>query len=86
MTQHEILQKIKHFILREFPVNHNGSEPIEQVDLFENEYIDSLGLMKLVSFFEEEFRIDFDESHLYDERFVNIEGQSAIIGEIIYGK
>ncbi len=86
MTRQAIQQKIKHFILKEFPINHNDSEPIEQVDLFENEYIDSLGLMKLVGFFEEEFQIDFDEAYLYDERFVSMAGQSAIISEVISDK
>lgn len=83
MEKSKILAKIRSFIVEEYWINYNGND-IEEIDLFENGFIDSMGLMKLINFFVDEFEIDFDESMLYDERFVNMKGQSEIVFEMMH--
>jgi len=82
VDRNEIINSLKQFIRATF--NIGDDFPLSSTcDLFEEGYIDSLGLTKLISFLEEEFHITIEEDHLFDERFLTIEGQSEIIMELM---
>ncbi|ETR65764.1 MAG: hypothetical protein OMM_13748 [Candidatus Magnetoglobus multicellularis str. Araruama] len=80
LQKKQIIVLLKQFIETTFNVT---EETDLSCDLFEEGYIDSLGLTKLISFLENEFNITIEESNLFDERFLTIEGQSEIIMELM---
>ena len=50
-------------------------------DLFELGYVDSVGVVALVAWIEDRYRIALTEDDLFDERFATIEGIADIIAE-----
>jgi len=82
-TLKEIKNYIKTFLSLETEKN------IDEVDLFENGYIDSLKLFDFISFLESKFNIQFDPDDFEDRRFRTIKGIAEIIMEkknILYNK
>lgn len=51
------------------------------VDLFELGYVDSVGVVALVAWIEDRYRIELSEDDLFDERFATIEGIADIVAE-----
>ena len=78
-----ITNTLLEFVRSTYP---HGKEDIdllnENSDLYEEGYIDSIEFEKFISFIEDRFRITFDESHFFDNRFASIGGITEIIFEI----
>jgi acyl carrier protein len=53
------------------------------VDLFESGFVDSVGVIELLAFVNEEFGIEVPDSALLSEQFATIDGMAAIIAELI---
>ncbi len=51
-------------------------------DLFEEGFVDSMALVRLVAFLESEFDVEIEEENLFDERFLTIEGQGDLVLEL----
>ena len=72
----EIKQSIKTFILSEI-IGNNGKKQLEDNEpLFETGIIDSIGMMKLLLFLEENFSIDASDDDLMPETFGTVEAVS----------
>ena len=68
---------IKQFILSEIITNHPARKNLEDTDpLLESGIIDSLGMMKLLLFLEENFSIQATDEDLMPETFETIEALS----------
>lgn len=68
---------IKQFILSEIITNHPDRKNLEDTDpLLESGIIDSLGMMKLLLFLEENFSIQATDEDLMPETFETIEALS----------
>lgn len=83
MKKKEIQEKIETFIRSCFNLRADDPEFSHVCDLFENGYVDSFGIVKLISYLEKEFKVSLDEDYLYDERFLTIDGQSEIVLELM---
>lgn len=61
-----------------------GTTPEEQlqVNYFDVQLIDSLGVIQLIAEVEEHFGISFHERHFQDRRFATIGGLSELIAEL----
>jgi acyl carrier protein len=61
----------------------NTVETIDvDTDLIENGIIDSIGIMKLMSFLEENLNIEIDQDLLVQENFENIQSISLMIDQL----
>ena len=80
MTQIEEIQKaVKSFILEEFLPGEDPSELTDSTPLVSTGILDSLAILKLVSFLEEQFHVEV-EAHEADEEHLNtIEAISALV-------
>ncbi|MBN2534267.1 MAG: hypothetical protein JXB88_15360 [Spirochaetales bacterium] len=78
-----IKQELYEYIRENFHIKDDDNKFTYDVNLFEEGYIDSMGLVSYIAYLEEKYYIEIGEKYLYDERFLNIEGQSEIILEIL---
>jgi acyl carrier protein len=74
-----IAARIEEFIKKTFGISETTNGFDRRCDLFEQGFVDSMGLIKLISFLEREFNVHIEEEHLFDERFVSIYGQADIV-------
>lgn len=71
----EILQFVKNELMN----GHAGIELTEQTELIQSGVIDSLGIMKLLSFLEERFKANIPPDHLLPENFESVEKINHLI-------
>jgi acyl carrier protein len=83
ITQEEIQEKIAAYIMQTYNISSEDKNFTYTVNLFEEGYVDSIGLVKFIAFMEESFGITVEEDVLYDERFLTIQGQSEIVLELM---
>ena len=68
-----VSQRIRQYILKHFPLARKQSTIEADCLLLDSGIIDSLGVMDLIRFFEEEFEITISEEDLLPENFKSIE-------------
>lgn len=64
--------QIKQFILTELIKGGNGQELSEDDNLIDNGIVDSLGIMKLVSFLESSYKLSISDDEILIENFETI--------------
>jgi len=82
MKREKIVDIVGTYIRQEFGVEANDSRLSDDIDLFENGIVDSVGIVGLISFIEQKFDLRFDEEMLYDDRFSSLNGIAGIISEL----
>ena len=82
----ETASRIERFVRETFEIPETDERFNRTCDLFDEGFVDSFGLIQLITFLEEEFGILIDEEHLFDERFVSIEGESRLVVELVEAK
>lgn len=70
-----------HFIARNHDISSIDEDYLLECNLFEEGFIDSMGIMNLVMELEEEFNFTFTANDFQDRRFSSILGMKAIISE-----
>ena len=71
---------IRQFINSTIIDNHNGKNKLKDTDpLLEAGILDSLGIMKLLSFLEETFSVSLEAKELMPENFETVETLSSLI-------
>lgn len=85
MDREAIHNHIASFIKREFKVREDDDHFVPDCNLFEEGYVDSLGITRLISFLEETFGVEIEDDYFLDDRFFSIEGQADIIVELMAG-
>jgi len=81
----EISVPIKKFILDHFP-SARQSSAIENDSLLEKGIIDSLGVLDLVNFIENEFDIMFSDEELVSDVFESIDSLSSFVKNKLNGR
>jgi acyl carrier protein len=77
-TKTKIEQKIKQFIEAKSPTVHQGT--LQNTDsLLDNNIIDSMGFLDLVTFVESEFNITVEDDELMTENFDSIDSITEFI-------
>ena len=79
MTQEEIAERIEHFIRAQFAVSASDLRFNRAVDLFENGYVDSIGVAELLAFIGGTFEVRVPDEDLLSDDFSTIAGMSAIV-------
>ena len=74
-------EKIREFIQTEV-ADGNGAVPLKDTDeLIEEGILDSMGIMKLLTFLEENFSIRLNEDELVPENFETIEAVTLLVAD-----
>lgn len=74
MREAEVAETIESFVRRQFSIDSTDPRFGRTVDLFENSYVDSVGLAELLGFIEEEFGVVVPDDDLLSEEFASIDG------------
>ncbi|MGC1484874.1 MAG: acyl carrier protein [Candidatus Acidiferrum sp.] len=81
MTQTQtqtIEDRVRDFVLKQFPLaRKNGLKPEER--WLESGLIDSLGILDLVHFLEEEFKVQVTDEELLPDNFQSLQAVSAFV-------
>jgi acyl carrier protein len=75
----EIKEKLKTFIMKEVNPDRNLERLDDDEPLLESEIIDSLGILKIMSFLDEEFGIDLAADQIKRENFKNIASICSLV-------
>jgi acyl carrier protein len=75
----DVADRIEMFIRERFDVGEKDARFSRRVHLFEEGYIDSIGVAELVEFLEEEFEIRLPEQALMSDEFSTIDGIVQIV-------
>ena len=74
MTEAEVAETIEAFVRKQFSIAASDPRFGRDVDLFENSYVDSVGLAELLGFIEDEFQITVPDDDLLSDDFASIDG------------
>lgn len=75
----KIQEKLQQFILEKILNNQNDLDFQTSTNLIEDGIIDSLGIMKLLTFIEESFSVQVSDDDLVPENFVTTESISTLV-------
>jgi acyl carrier protein len=77
-TNNELNERIKDFLIEKFPLARKRGITFQD-DLLESGILDSLGILELVAFVEQNFGIVLSDDELLPENFQTIERLSAFV-------
>jgi acyl carrier protein len=79
VTEQEVAAAVEEFARREFSIKDSDQRFDRTVDLFEDGYVDSIGVIELIQFLERTFAIDIPEADLFSPEFSSIDGIARIV-------
>lgn len=79
MTEQGVAAAVEEFARREFSIKDSDQRFNRTVDLFEEGYVDSIGVIELIQFLESTFAIDIPEADLFSPEFSSIDGIARIV-------
>ena len=79
MTEQDVAAAVEEFARREFSIKDSDQRFDRTVDLFEDGYVDSIGVIELIQFLERTFAIDIPEADLFSPEFSSIDGIARIV-------
>ena len=79
MTEQDVASAIEEFARREFSIKPSDRRFDRTVDLFEDGYVDSVGVIELIGFLERTFVIEIPEEDLFSPEFSTIDGIARIV-------
>ncbi|MCP4630562.1 MAG: hypothetical protein GY850_44675 [bacterium] len=83
LEKETVAASIEQFIRNNFNIKEDTIGFSRSCDLFEGGFVDSVGLIKLISFLEREFDVHIEEEYLFDERFLSIDGESQLVSALM---
>ena len=82
----QILEKLEKVFLTEIAVDLGKKSLNPDEDLLEQGILDSIGIMKLIVFIEENFGIQVADEEIIPENFQNLNSMVAFVGQKIQNK
>jgi len=79
VTEQDVAAAVEEFARREFSIKPSDRRFDRQVDLFEDGYVDSIGVIELIQFLERTFAIEIPEADLFSPEFSTIDGIAKIV-------
>jgi acyl carrier protein len=79
VTEQDVAAVVEEFARREFSIKDSDQRFDRTVDLFEDGYVDSIGVIELIQFLERTFAIDIPEADLFSPEFSSIDGIARIV-------
>lgn len=75
----EIEEQVRGYILENFLYTDDASELSDDQSLFDSGVVDSTGVLELVSFIEESYEVQVDDTELVPDNFDSVEKITAYI-------
>ena len=75
----QVASEIEAFMREAFEISPQDSGFTHDVDLFEEGYVDSLGVTESIAFLEDRYGIELVEDDLLSDEFTTIGGMAAIV-------
>jgi acyl carrier protein len=75
-------KRIEAFVRQSFEIASDDPRFGREVDLFEDGYVDSVGLTELLAFIEDEFGIEVPDDELASDEFTTIDGMAGILDRL----
>ena len=82
MTQHEIAARVRAYVLENFLYMRKDYEFSDTDSLMGHGVIDSMGVIELITFVQDEFQVEVDEEEITEENF----GTIAAVSRFVQGK
>jgi acyl carrier protein len=79
VTEQDVAAAVEEFARREFSIKPSDRRFDRKVDLFEDGYVDSIGVIELIQFLERTFAIEIPEADLFSPEFSTIDGIANIV-------
>jgi methoxymalonate biosynthesis acyl carrier protein len=79
MDASEVEAQIENFVRQQFNVHGNDPRFDRAANLFEQGYVDSVGVVELLAFLQEAFGVEIPESDLTSDAFTTIEGIADLL-------
>jgi acyl carrier protein len=79
VNEHEVADAVETFARTEFSISPADSRFNRSVDLFEDGYIDSVGVVELLEFLRHRFAVDVPEEDLFSSEFSSVDGIARIV-------
>lgn len=77
-----VLDVIEAFVREHFAIPSDDDYFNANINLWEEGYVDSTGVVELIAFLETEFSVEIPELHLFSPDFTRITGMTKIIREL----
>lgn len=81
-NQSEIIQTLVQYILNDLSAGGDLTEISEDDDLLGDELIDSMGIMRLVSFIEKEYSVTIPPEDVRIENFMNVKAIARYVEQL----
>lgn len=81
-TAEQIAGDLERFIRAQFDIPEDDEEFGRDVDLWEEGYVDSAGVVEVVSHLEERWSVKIPEDALFDPRFTRIRGMAEVVAAL----
>ncbi|MGH4019211.1 MAG: acyl carrier protein [Pseudonocardiaceae bacterium] len=79
MTQDEIADRLEAFVRTQYSIGADDPGFTREVDLFDLGYVDSIGLVELLTFINANFEVEVEDDDLLSDEFSNIHGMAKIV-------
>lgn len=79
MSRDDVERRLEDFVRDRFTVADSDDRFDRTVPLFQRGYVDSIGVVELLAFLEEEFGVRVPDDVLLDDSFETIEGIAATV-------
>jgi acyl carrier protein len=79
VTEQDVAAAVEEFARREFSIKPSDRRFDRKTDLFEDGYVDSIGVIELIQFLERTFAIEIPEADLFSSEFSTIDGIANIV-------
>lgn len=83
MDLSDVQDRIEKYVREQFGVGDGDLRFGPTVDLYESGYVDSVGVVELLAFIEEEFGVEVSEHDLVSPAFSSVEGIASIVRRLI---
>ena len=85
-TSMAIADNVEAFIRRRFDISASDIYFSRQINLWDEGYVDSLGMTELIVFLESTFAIEVPDTVLFSPQFTSIEGIASLVEQVRDGK
>ena len=79
MMEQDVAGAVEQFVRREFSISATDENFDHNVDLFEDGYVDSVGVTDLLAILESAFAVAIPEEDLFSSEFSTIQGIARIV-------
>ncbi len=79
IQQDDVIEEIRQFVVENFLFGQSSAIPDEDASLLENGVIDSTGVLELVSFLEEQFQVQVEDTELVPENLDSLRNLSGYV-------